>query len=93
MKDSYSENYKIFLIEIKDDLSLTFMDCKTCCSVTLFYKNKKSILKCRWNLKETQIAKTVLNRKNNIGGFTLPDFRIYYRATVIKTVSYKHNDT
>lgn len=42
--------------------------------------------------RETQIARTVLNGKN-IGGLTLPDFRIYYRATVIKTVSYKHNDT
>ena len=63
---------------------------------TLMTESEEEINSLLMRVKEESekagLANVILRKKNGTGGIKLPDFRLYYKATVIKTVWYWHKD-
>ena len=60
--------------------------------MAFFTELENKISQFVWKDKVPCIATTILSKENRAGGIRLPDFRLYYKPTIIKTVWYWHKN-
>ena len=58
--------------------------------MAFFIELQQKVSQFVWKHRRPRITKAILRKKNGAGGLRLPDFRLYYKVTVIKTVWFWH---
>ena len=53
---------------------------------SIFHRTRTNNLKFVWKHRRPQIAKTISREKNRARGYKLPDFILYYKAIIFKTL-------